>query len=259
MLEWEFAYGSGAVLKHKPNLDADDRGRPICAYSFVKLRDGNEDFIVMSVRDIEKVRERSKAANSGPWVSDWSEMAKKTVFRRHSKWLPLSPEIKDAVEVGDDAIDAIDSSGALALAGETVTGLTNEGRLEQQIHDQSFAEDKPTAETPQSTPQPQDTQQQQEEPKQDKPSSANFLPPWPNKVTMRTAFEMLHKQLNDDKAFYGFLGNEGIENLDVLVLNAASAKKAFADIQAEIADRAGTQESEQDDNGGFLFGKGGKK
>ena len=29
-------------------------------------------------------------------------MAKKTVFKRCSKWIPLSPEIRDAVNVDDD-------------------------------------------------------------------------------------------------------------------------------------------------------------
>jgi recombinational DNA repair protein RecT len=29
-------------------------------------------------------------------------MAKKTVFRRASKWLPLSPEIQDAIRIDED-------------------------------------------------------------------------------------------------------------------------------------------------------------
>ncbi len=29
-------------------------------------------------------------------MTDWNEMAKKTVFRRVSKWLPLSAEVLDA-------------------------------------------------------------------------------------------------------------------------------------------------------------------
>lgn len=98
---WDFSYGSGAFLKHRPNME--DRGDRVKAvYSFVRLRDGAEDFIVLSTAEVEKVRKRSKAGNTGPWVTDWNEMAKKTAFRRHSKWLPLSPEVKDAVERDDD-------------------------------------------------------------------------------------------------------------------------------------------------------------
>lgn len=109
--EWEFEYGSGASLKHRPNME--DRGEKVKAiYSFVKLKDGSEDFIVMSRSEVEKIRKRSKAATSGPWVTDWEEMAKKTVFRRHSKWLPLSPEVRDAVEHDDEVIDISGSHDA---------------------------------------------------------------------------------------------------------------------------------------------------
>jgi len=47
--------------------------------------------------EIELVRSRSKAANSGPWVTDWNGMAKKTVVRRLCKYLPMSPEIEKAM------------------------------------------------------------------------------------------------------------------------------------------------------------------
>lgn len=105
--EFDYAFGSGAFLKHKPNLEkrGTEAGRRIAFYSFVKLRDGNEDFLVLGPGEVEAVRKRSKAANSGPWVTDYDEMGKKTAFRRHSKWLPLSPEVRDAVEADDDVID----------------------------------------------------------------------------------------------------------------------------------------------------------
>jgi recombination protein RecT len=120
--EFEFAYGSNAVLKHKPNMD--DRGnKKICVYSFVRLKDGSEDFTVMSIAEVNNIRKRSRAADSGPWVSDYDEMAKKTVFRRHSKWLPLSPETRDAVERDDEQIDfggmGVTENTATAIAGES--------------------------------------------------------------------------------------------------------------------------------------------
>lgn len=94
--DFSYAYGSEAFLKHTPATK--DRGKTTRAYSFVKLKDGSEDFTVMNVDEINAIRERSKASKSGPWVTDWAEMAKKTVFRRHSKWLPLSSEFQEAVE-----------------------------------------------------------------------------------------------------------------------------------------------------------------
>ena len=109
--EWEFSYGSGARLRHRPALD--DCGKNVKAiYSFVKLRDGGEDFIVLSYGEIEAVRKRSRAGGSGPWTTDWNEMAKKTAFRRHSKWLPLSPETREVVEA-DDEFTGVDIANAL--------------------------------------------------------------------------------------------------------------------------------------------------
>ena len=40
--------------------------------------------------EIELIRSRGRAKDNGPWVTDWNEMAKKTVFRRLSKWLRSS-------------------------------------------------------------------------------------------------------------------------------------------------------------------------
>lgn len=100
--DFDYIFGSGAFLKHKPAIKA--RGDIICTYSFVKLKDGCEDFDVMSLEDINAIRNKSKAKSSGPWVDHFAEMAKKTVFRRHSKWLPLSPESKGAIEDDDEPL-----------------------------------------------------------------------------------------------------------------------------------------------------------
>lgn len=104
--EFDYSFGSGAFLKHKPTLEGDRAPETVkCIYSFVKFKDGSEDFIVLSRGEVNKVRDRSKSKDEGPWVTDWSAMAMKTAFRRHSKWLPLSPEVRDAIEADDDAID----------------------------------------------------------------------------------------------------------------------------------------------------------
>jgi len=106
--EWSYAFGTDAHLRHKPNMK--DRGDRIAYYSYVKLKDGSEDFVVMNLAEVEKIRKRSKTPNAGPWVTDFDEMGKKTVFRRHTKWLPLSPEVRDAVE-RDDSETPVDISG----------------------------------------------------------------------------------------------------------------------------------------------------
>jgi recombination protein RecT len=99
--EFVVRFGTHGVLDHKPCLEG--RGKILCAYSWIKLPDGNEEFDVMNFAEIEAVRKRSRAADKGPWVTDWNEMAKKTVFRRHAKGLPLSPETREALEREADA------------------------------------------------------------------------------------------------------------------------------------------------------------
>jgi len=99
-------YGTNGRLEHRPDPDREDL--PIThAYSHVKFyipetKQLVDEYTQMSVKQIEKVRNRSRAANKGPWVSDWEEMAKKTVFRRHSKTLALSPETRKALEYGEE-------------------------------------------------------------------------------------------------------------------------------------------------------------
>lgn len=96
-----FGYDMGQIKMHRVNFK-EPRGKPYAVYCICRFKDGSEKCDVMTVEEIEAVRKRSRAANDGPWVTDWNEMAKKTVFRRLSKWLPLSPEFRDAIEADED-------------------------------------------------------------------------------------------------------------------------------------------------------------
>lgn len=88
------------VLTHKPNW-AKPRGTAYCYYALCK-RDGQIDWEVMTVEEVQDIRKRSRAANNGPWVTDFDEMAKKTVLRRMSKRWDLLPEIRDIINADDD-------------------------------------------------------------------------------------------------------------------------------------------------------------
>lgn len=105
-----FDYTAGTISTHIPYWLRRDSNRPAAqgdilgAYCIVHLAEGALKADVMSRDEIESVRKRSRSASSGPWVTDWTEMAKKTVFRRASKWLPLSAEFRDACALEDEAI-----------------------------------------------------------------------------------------------------------------------------------------------------------
>lgn len=103
---FRYAFGLEPKLEHVP-ADRDDEtpARPTHAYAVVRLKDGGYQFDVLTFREIEAVRKRSRAGTSGPWVSDWPEMAKKTVLRRVLKLAPMSVEGQQAVAL-DEMADA---------------------------------------------------------------------------------------------------------------------------------------------------------
>lgn len=101
---FDVEYGLNQKLTHRPYL-GDNRGKIICVYAVAELKDGSSQLEVMAIDQIEAIRERSKAKDSGPWVTDFAEMARKTVVRRIAKYLPLSPELAKAIETDDQQFD----------------------------------------------------------------------------------------------------------------------------------------------------------
>lgn len=112
--------GSNGSCDFAPCLTGD-RGDIVGAFAYVRFKDGSEQYDFMATADIEKIRMRSKSGAAGKdsqyakkgdpmgaWKSDWGEMAKKTVFRRVAKWLPLSTEkFVAAMELDNDAPDLL--------------------------------------------------------------------------------------------------------------------------------------------------------
>lgn len=95
--------GTRNEIIHRPNLDNADRADDSkIKYVYVVFQmHGATHFDVMNREEIERVRATSKAAQEkdGPWVNWWGEQAKKTVVKRASKMVPLSPEFRAAVEL----------------------------------------------------------------------------------------------------------------------------------------------------------------
>jgi len=79
-----FSYERGMHpnLVHKPNMK---RGNLVGVYCVYTLPDGDKDFTVMTLEEVNAIRDRSKAKDFGPWKTDFEEMAKKTVIRRALK------------------------------------------------------------------------------------------------------------------------------------------------------------------------------
>lgn len=107
---FEVEYGLTPKLRHIPCFDGKSRGQMKLVYAVAILKDGGQQFEIMTKSDIEEVRASSKAANNGPWVSHYTEMCRKSVIRRLAKYLPMSVELSkaltaDAKNDNDDVFD----------------------------------------------------------------------------------------------------------------------------------------------------------
>lgn len=103
--EFDYALGVDPVMTHKPAKLGTDRGKAIGAWAQAKGPDGQLYLEVMDRDQIEAVRQVSRAKNSGPWVSQWGEMARKTVARRLWKSLPMYDLSDQDARVGDARLD----------------------------------------------------------------------------------------------------------------------------------------------------------
>lgn len=91
---FKYFAGDNPRIEHEPMI-VGDRGAVAAAYSSVRLTDGTYHHEIMTIDEINSIMARTKSKDkdgnvTGPWATDWAEMAKKTVIRRHSKRLPMS-------------------------------------------------------------------------------------------------------------------------------------------------------------------------
>jgi recombination protein RecT len=95
-------FGLEPKLEHEPDWNAETPGPMVAVYAIARFRDGGYQFEVMTRAQVDAVRQMSKAGDFGPWKDHYLEMARKTVVRRLSKYLPLSIEVREAM-VKEDA------------------------------------------------------------------------------------------------------------------------------------------------------------
>src|SRR5690606_28649385 len=93
--------GPGQRPTHKYNAFSKDRGPFAGVYAVAKTRTGDYLTTIMAADEVNGIMARSEAykafkekkkGNGGPWVSDFEEMAKKSVVRRGFKMWPKTSE-----------------------------------------------------------------------------------------------------------------------------------------------------------------------
>lgn len=96
--EFTVEFGLDPKLIHRPTLKSE-RGDVVAFYAVARIVGGGVQYDYMTRADVDAIRKRSRAGSSGPWVTDYNEMGKKTVIRRLFKTLPVSVELCRALEI----------------------------------------------------------------------------------------------------------------------------------------------------------------
>ncbi|HCP78618.1 MAG: recombinase RecT [Pusillimonas sp.] len=99
---FDLVYGLEEKLEHRPAMG--DRGPIIGFYAVAKLVGGGYAFEFMSRYEVDAIKESSQSKGKyGPWKDHYTEMGRKTVIRRLSKYLPLSIEFQAATTLDEMA------------------------------------------------------------------------------------------------------------------------------------------------------------
>ena len=161
--DFVYRFGLNETLDHTPA--AGDRGEITHFYAIAKFKDGGYHWDVMSVSEIEAIRDASQGysaakrfAKNGvvnsPWVSHFAEMGKKTMIRRIAKYLPM--DVQKAAFIADSydrgVASQLSDGGSVEAFGDTMT-IDNEPAPEQIEHDEDgvIADDEPSDDAKKST------------------------------------------------------------------------------------------------------------
>lgn len=129
--KFNYRLGLSPNIEHEPSELPDREEKKIThVYAVAKLKDGEPIFTVLTLAQIQKYRNRSRAKDSGPWTTDFTAMALKTAVRRLFTWLPQSSEmalaaaLDEAPELGQRQAAVWDPSvtEALQSQGHDVAG-----------------------------------------------------------------------------------------------------------------------------------------
>lgn len=110
--KFEYELGLDPKLRHIPA--SGDRGDPTHYYAMFRTKDGGFGFTVMSVDEVKAhAQKHSQSYKSGPWQTNFDEMAKKTVLKRALKYAPLKSDFVRGLaqdetvknEIGEDMAD----------------------------------------------------------------------------------------------------------------------------------------------------------
>jgi len=180
--------GTNPILEHEIPLSGD-RGAIIAFYSVVTYKDGTTAFDIMTVDEVEAIRKRSKSydpktnTNSGSWATDYAEMGRKTVVKRHSKYLPLPSEVLGAINADTDYEELPEKQAQATVIKSADIPQTSLPERTEPPAPEKEAPAKPKDEKPAATekaskklaPAPEKTPDPEQNPQDSEPPAENFL------------------------------------------------------------------------------------
>jgi len=160
--EFSFEFGLHSDLIHKPAMaEPKERGGITHFYAVAKLQGGGVQWDVMSKFEVNEVRDGSTGYKSSkrygkesPWDTHYQQMGKKTVIRRLFKYLPVSVELRTAINIDEMADSNISQQNSALIDGEYIDIPESDAGQSQsktqsvinKISDESIAVDPETGE-----------------------------------------------------------------------------------------------------------------
>jgi recombination protein RecT len=147
--EFDYEHGLNERLMHRPgkkpmNYNEQPYWGVIAAYCVWEIN-GRKKFEVMDLADIVRIMNRTTSKKkedwndpnspmviTGPWVSDFPEMARKTVVRRASKYMPLSAEKMKGFAAAINLDDKREGGESVTLKSGEVVDVTEFSETEHE-------------------------------------------------------------------------------------------------------------------------------
>jgi recombination protein RecT len=126
---FDYQRGDEPRINHKPYAGDEEPGDVIAAYIIIKLRSGEVKREVMFRREIERVRQKSKAPDGLMWKEFYDQGAVKSVVHRVVKQLPRSEPLERTLRHDNEVVGLEDVPLPAEMAGVDLEALVD-GRLE---------------------------------------------------------------------------------------------------------------------------------
>jgi recombination protein RecT len=153
--EFECSFGAEPKFIHKPRLaqrhstgvwdrvSHEERGEVVLGYAIAWIKGARSPHIEpMTFAEIEGIRAKSRSKNDGPWVTDWEQMARKTLIHRICNYIPQSPELATSQDIDDRLdmelpidpvidVESVDDDEPLVATGKDVQAEVLERKLRE--------------------------------------------------------------------------------------------------------------------------------